>query len=159
MMNLKFPARDWRFPLMMGLAMVSMLTLTLGCQQQSRVDTVVIQPHTCPLPEDLSTEDQHKVKKFGAEISGLMSSLAGGKLDADVQGALERNYPDAGDVNRIYALSYAACVSCRVDPNDVKGCAQRFDDIIDKFTPKETAPTHPAKGYRSKLLEPLRGAK
>ncbi|WNM59659.1 hypothetical protein [Candidatus Nitrospira allomarina] len=159
MMNLKFPARDRRVPLMMGLAMVSMLTLILGCQQQHRVDSVVIKPNTCPLPEDLSTDDQHKVKKFGAEISGLMTSLAGGKLDADVQSALKRNYPDAGDVNRIYAMSYAACVSCRVDPNDVKGCAQRFDDIIDKFTPQETAPSHPAKGYRSKLLEPLRGAK
>ena len=159
MMNLKCTARDRRFPLMMGLAMVSMLTLSLGCQQQSRIDTVVIKPNTCPLPEDLSTEDQNKVKKFGADISGIMSSLAGAKLDADLQSALKRNYPDAGDVNRIYAMSYAACVSCRVDPNDVKGCAQRFDDIIDNFTPKETAPTHPAKGYRSKLLKPLRGAK
>ncbi len=32
MMNLKFPARDRRYPFMMGLAMVSMLTLLLGCQ-------------------------------------------------------------------------------------------------------------------------------
>ncbi len=159
MMNLKFPARDQRFSLMMGLAMVSMLTLLFGCQQQPRVDSVVINPNTCPLPEDLSTDDQHKVKKFGAEISGLMSGLAGGKLNTDLQSALKRNYPDAGDVNRIYAMSYAACVSCRVDPNDVKGCAQRFDDIIDNFTPKETDPSHPAKGYRSKLLEPLRGPK
>lgn len=85
--------------------------------------------------------------------------MVGAKLDADLQSALKRNYPDAEDVNRIYAMSYAACVSCRVDPNDVKGCAQRFDDIIDNFTPKETDPSHPAKGYRSKLLEPLRGAR
>ncbi len=159
-MNLKFPARNRRYPVMMGLAMAGMLTVFFGCQQQQpRVDTIVIKPNTCPLPEDLSTEDQHRVKKFGAEISGLMSSLAGGKLDADLQSALKENYPDAGDVNRIYALSYAACVSCRVDPNDVKGCAQRFDDILDNFTAKETVSGHPAKVYRSKLLNPLRGSK
>ena len=156
--NLKFPSRDWGFPFAKGLAIMSMLFLTLGCQQP-RVDTIVIKPNTCPLPEDLSTEDQHKVKKFGGEISGLMSSLAGGKLDADLQGALKRNYPDAGDINRIYALSYAACLSCRVDPNDVKSCAQRFDDILDNFTAKETVSGHPAKVYRSKLLNPLRGSK
>ena len=158
MMNLNFPARDRRYPLMMSLAMLSILTMPLGCQQQPRVDTVVIKPHTCPLPQDLSTIDQNKVKKFGAEISGLMSSLAGAKLDADLQGALKKNYPDAGDVNRIYALSYAACVSCRVDPTDVKGCAHQFDQIIDSFT-KQTPDNHPTKGYRTKLLKPLRGPK
>ncbi|MCA9454258.1 MAG: hypothetical protein KC584_16790, partial [Nitrospira sp.] len=64
---------------------MSMLFLTLGCQQP-RVDTIVIKPNTCPLPEDLSTEDQHKVKKFGGEISGLKrwyKKLAGGKPMAE----------------------------------------------------------------------------
>ena len=157
MMNLKYPARDRRYPVMIGLAMLGILTLTLGCQQP-RVDSVIIKPNTCPLPQDLSTVDQNKVKKFGAEISGLMASLAGAKLDADLQGALKKNYPDAGDVNRIYALSYAACVSCRVDPTDVKGCAHQFDKIIDSFTP-QTPSNHPTKSYRAKLLKPLRGAK
>lgn len=62
-MNLKFPSRDWGFPFAKGLAIMSMLFLTLGCQQP-RVDTIVIKPNTCPLPEDLSTEDQHKVKNL-----------------------------------------------------------------------------------------------
>ena len=158
MRNLKLPARDRHFSFSLVLAMLSMVTLLAGCQQQPRVDSVVIKPNTCPLPQDLSTVDQNKVKKFGAEISGLMASLAGAKLDANLQGALKKNYPDAGDVNRIYALSYAACVSCRVDPNDVKGCAHEFDKIIDSFT-KQTPDNHPTQGYRTKLLKPLRGPK
>ena len=136
---------------------VGFLILSVGCHQS--VDSVVIKPGTCPLPESLAAENQNKIKKFGLEISGLMASLAGGKFDADVRSKLQREYPDAGDVNRIYALSYAACVSCRLDPNDVKGCAQRFDDIIEKYTAEGIETGHPAKKYRSKLLKPLRGSK
>jgi hypothetical protein len=129
--------------------------LTQACT--SRVDTVAIKPETCPLPRSLSTEDQDKVKNFGAEISGLMSTLAGGKLQADVESKLEREYPDAADVNRIYALSYSACVACRLDPTDVKACAQRFDEIIESHP--QSGASAPAKSYRSQMLEPLRGVK
>lgn len=134
-----------------------LLMLAQACA--SRVDTVTIKPETCPLPQSLSSEDQNKVKNFGAEISGLMSTLTGGKLQADVESKLDREYPDAADVNRIYALSYSACVACRLDPNDVKGCAQRFDEIIESNS-KSAAPTPgPAKDYRTKMLTPLRGSK
>ena len=134
-----------------------LLMLAQACA--SRVDTVTIKPETCPLPQSLSSEDQNKVKNFGAEISGLMSTLTGGKLEADVESKLDREYPDAADVNRIYALSYSACVACRLDPNDVKGCAQRFGEIIESNS-KSAAPTPgPAKDYRTKMLTPLRGSK
>jgi hypothetical protein len=157
-MRLKWLVSGWQYRDLGGFVVLNALILTLGCQQP-RVDTVVIKPETCPLPEELSSVDQDKVKKFGAEISGLMTSLAGGKIDADVQSALKRTYPDAGDVNRIYALSYAACVSCRLDPNDVKACANQFDKIIDSFTTKKVDSDHPSKTYRSKLMKPLRGPK
>lgn len=140
-----------------SVAIIGLLVLTQGCASQ--VDTVTIKPETCPLPQSLSTEDQNKVKNFAASISGLMSSLAGGNLQASVQSQLKRDYPDAADVNRIYALSYSACVSCRLDPTDVKGCAQRFDDIIETHPKSMTSTPGPAKDYRSKMLEPLRGAK
>jgi hypothetical protein len=125
----------------------------------SAVDTVTIRPETCPLPQSLSSEDQTKVKNFGAEISGLMSTLTGGKLQADVESTLAREYPDAADVNRIYALSYSACVACRLDPNDVKGCAQRFDEIIESNSKSAAPSSAPAKDYRTKMLTPLRGSK
>lgn len=125
----------------------------------SRIDTVTIKPETCPLPQSLSSEDQTKVKNFGAEISGLMSTLAGGKLQADVEGKFDREYPDAADVSRIYALRCSACVVCRLDPTDVKGCAQRFDEIIES-TSKTPAPApDQVKDYRAKMLTPLRGVK
>ncbi|MCW5784344.1 MAG: hypothetical protein KIT39_13615 [Nitrospirales bacterium] len=37
-----------------------------------------------------SEDDQHTIKKFGAEISGLTSSLGGGMLDAHLQSALKK---------------------------------------------------------------------
>ncbi|HEX2055319.1 MAG TPA: hypothetical protein VHF07_02425 [Nitrospiraceae bacterium] len=134
-----------------------MLMLTQACT--SRVDTVTIKPETCPLPQSLSTEDQNKVKNFGADVSGLVSSLTGVKLQADVESKLEREYPDAADVNRIYALSYSACVACRLDPNDVKSCAQRFDEIIESNSKSAASTPSPAKDYRARMLTPLRGVK
>ena len=148
----------WRFKFMIIFPLVSLMLLFLGCQTQT-VPTAEVTSNTCPLPKELSSEDLNKVEKFGAEIKGLMSSLAGGSLDAEVQKALKRSYPDAGDVNRIYALSYAACVSCRLDPTDTKGCAQRFDTIIDGFTPTEMEPSHPAKAYRSKVVGSMKNSK
>lgn len=139
------------------IAMVGLLVLAQGCSQH--VDTVVIKPETCPLPQSLSVEDQSKIERFGAEISGLMSSLTGAKLQADVQNKLQREYPDAADVNQIYALSYSACVACRLDPNDVKDCAQRFDEIIETNSKNTASVPGPANNYRSQLLVPLRGTK
>ena len=133
------------------------LMLAQACTSQ--VDTVTIKPETCPLPQSLSSEDQTKVKNFGAEISGLMSTLTGGKLQADVESKLDREYPDAADVNWIYALSYSACVACRLDPTDVKGCAQRFDEIIESNSKSAASTPGPAKDYRAKMLTPLRGVK
>jgi hypothetical protein len=145
--------------LMPSLTVITAGLLMLAQACASRVDTVTIKPETCPLPESLSSDDQTKVKKFGAEISGLMATLTGGKLQADVESKLDREYPDAADVNRIYALSYSACVACRLDPNDVKGCAQRFDEIIEAHLQSAVSAPGPAKDYRSKMLTPLRGAK
>jgi hypothetical protein len=76
-----------------------------------------------------------------------------------VESTLAREYPDAADVNRIYALSYSACVACRLDPNDVKGCAQRFDEIIESNSKSPAPASAPAKDYRTKMLTPLRGSK
>ena len=151
-MKLNFLKKCWSYVFLVGLVAVTLVALTLGCQQQ-RVENASLKPNSCPLPEELPSEDLNKVQKFGAEIKGLMSSLAGGELNAEIQKTLKRTYPDAGDVNRIYALSYAACISCRLDPKDTKGCAQRFDTIIDGYTPKNLDPNHPAKAYRSKLLK------
>lgn len=145
--------------LMPSLTIITAGLLLLMQACASPADTVTIKPETCPLPRSLSSEDQTKMRNFGAEISGLMSKLAGGKVQADVEGKLDREYPDAADVNRIYALSYSACVACRLDPNDVKGCAQRFDDIIESSSKTPAPVPSPAKDYRTKMLAPLGGAK
>ncbi|BFU93021.1 MAG: hypothetical protein NTAFB01_42080 [Nitrospira sp.] len=50
-------------------------------------------------------------------------------------------------------------MACRLDPTDVKGCALRFDEIIES-TSKTPAPAPgQAKDYRAKMLTPLRGVK
>ena len=75
----------------------------------------------------------------------------------ELKNKIERDYPAADDVNRIYALSFAACVACRLYPADVKGCAERFNKIIDRYTLQriESPAADEAEKYRGLLMKPL----
>lgn len=97
------------------------------------------------------------MKKFSGDVSGIITSVAGASASGEIQGALEKYYPAAHDVNRIYALSYAACVACRLDPTDVKGCAQRFDQIIDANHAKREESVRTSEAYRKQVLGPVEG--
>jgi hypothetical protein len=136
------------------LALVSLLMLTQGCGSS---DEVLIKPESCPLPTSVADEDRNTIKKFSADVSGIIKAVAGVSAAGDIQGALEKYYPAAHDVNRIYALSYAACVACRLDPSDVKGCAQRFNEIITANHAKRDESAHTAEAYHQQLLGPIQG--
>jgi hypothetical protein len=135
------------------LALVSLL-LIQGCGSS---DVIPIKPESCPLPPNVADEDRNTIKKFSGDVSGIIKAVAGVSAAGDIQGALEKYYPAAHDVNRIYALSYAACVACRLDPADVKGCAQRFDEIINANHAKREESARTANAYRTQLLAPLQG--
>lgn len=145
-------SRITRAPL---LAMIGMLTLTNGC---GGVDEVQIKGQSCPLPSTVADEDRNNMKKFSGDVHGIISSVAGISAAGEIQGALEKYYPAAHDVNRIYALSYAACEACRLDPKDVKGCAQRFDEIIEANHAKRQEAARTADAYRKQVVGPLGGA-
>jgi hypothetical protein len=136
------------------LAVTGLLMLTSGC---GGVDEVRIRGQSCPLPSNVADEDRHNMKKFSGDVSGIIKSVAGVSASGEIQGALEKYYPAAHDVNRIYALSYAACVSCRLDPNDVNGCAQRFDDIINANHAKREEAARTAETYHKQVVNPLHG--
>jgi len=131
----------------------SLLLLT-GC---SGVEEVSIKGELCPLPPNVADEDRNTMKKFSGDVSGIISSVAGASASGEIQGALEKYYPSAHDVNRVYALSYAACVSCRLDPKDVKGCAQRFNDIITANNAKREESARTSEAYRKQVLGPMDG--
>lgn len=97
------------------------------------------------------------MKQFSASVSGIITSVAGGSASGEIQGALEKYYPAAHDVNRIYALSYAACVACRLDPTNVKGCADGFHAIINANHAKREESVRTAETYRQQVLQPLQG--
>ena len=124
----------------------------IGCAK-----TIEIAPGTCPLPPSLSKEDSDKVTKFGLEVSGVAKGIAGGKLDAEVGSKLKQEFPGAADVNRIYALTYAACVSCRVSPGSVKDCAIGFTKILDKYTSKQAESTASSRAnqYQADIFKDL----
>ncbi|MEW6544589.1 MAG: hypothetical protein AB1411_13395 [Nitrospirota bacterium] len=141
----------------MTAALVSIMGLLLLLQGCGSSDEVQIKGEYCPLPPSVADEDRNNIKKFSADVSGIIKSVAGINAAGDIQGALEKYYPAAHDVNRVYALSYAACVACRLDPTDVKGCAQRFDQIINANNAKREESARTADAYRKQVLDPIQG--
>lgn len=101
---------------------------------------VAIYPNTCPMPVALSRGEQQKLSKFGAELAELLHVLGGVSFEATIQDALKKEYPAADMVNQIYALTYAACVSCRVNPGNVIHCANGFKKILDRYTVTHRSP-------------------
>ncbi|MFM8550913.1 MAG: hypothetical protein ACKOCD_01135, partial [Nitrospiraceae bacterium] len=59
----------------------------------------------------------------------------------------------------IYALSYTACVACRMDPKDVKGCADGFHEIINANHAKRETEVRAATAYHQQMLDPMRTQK
>lgn len=135
-------------------AIVSLLLVTQGCGSS---DEVQIKGESCPLPPSVADEDRNTIKKFSGDVTGIIKAVAGVSASGDIQGALEKYYPAAHDVNRIYALSYAACVACRLDPNDVRGCATRFNEIITANHAKREESVRTAEAYHKQLLGPIQG--
>ncbi|MBM4134218.1 MAG: hypothetical protein FJ245_10650 [Nitrospira sp.] len=138
-------------------APASIMVLFLLLQGCGSSDQIQIKAGYCPFPPNVADEDKNTMKQFSASVSGIVTSVAGGSASGEIQGALEKYYPAAHDVNRIYALSYAACVACRLDPTDVKGCAQRFSDIVNANHAKRDESARTAEAYHKQMLDPLKG--
>lgn len=135
-------------------AFASLLVLAYGCTGNPEIP---VTPGYCPFPPNVADEDKNTMKKFSGEVTGIVKAVAGVSAAGEIQGALEKYYPAAHDVNRIYALSYAACVACRLDPSDVNGCAQRFDTIINANHAKREESVRTADTYRKQVVGPLEG--
>ncbi len=135
-------------------ALLALFLLISGC---GGTDEVQIKGDSCPLPSSVADEDRNTMKKFSGDVSGIIKAVAGVSASGEIQGALEKYYPAAHDVNRIYALSYAACVACRLDPTDVKGCAQRFNEIINANNAKRDESARTSEAYRKQVLGPIQG--
>ncbi len=138
-----------------SVVLLALFLLTQGC---GGTDEVQIKAGSCPLPSSVADEDRNTMKKFSGDVSGIITSVAGVSASGEIQGALEKYYPAAHDVNRVYALSYAACVSCRLDPNDVRGCAQRFNDIINANNAKRDESARTAEAYHKQVVGPIQGS-
>lgn len=135
-------------------SVMGLLLLLSGCGSS---DQIQIKAGYCPFPPNVADEDKNTMKQFSASVSGIITSVAGGSASGEIQGALEKYYPAAHDVNRIYALSYAACVACRLDPTNVKGCADGFHAIINANHAKREESVRTAETYRQQVLQPLQG--
>ena len=138
-------------------ALVSIMGLLLVMQGCGGTDEVQIKGESCPLPSSVADEDRNTMKKFSGDVSGIIKAVAGVSASGEIQGTLEKYYPAAHDVNRVYALSYAACVSCRLDPTDVRGCAQRFNEIINANNAKRDESARTSEAYRKQVLGPIQG--
>jgi len=121
--------------------------------------TFRIDDKTCPLPPALSDTDKDQMVKFAGEVTGIAKGVAGVKLETELTNKVKETYPNAGDVNRIFALSYAACVACRLNPNSPSVCASSFQTVLANVAPKKAeagkSSLEDAARYEEKVLNPL----
>lgn len=107
----------------------------------------------CPLPPALPGDAaRKKVYDFGASVEGIQGSI-GGELKAKIESELNAKYENASTTNKIYALTFAACLRCKIVEQDKLGCAKLFDDILNAMVVDESAAdTLNALQYRQDLL-------
>jgi hypothetical protein len=115
--------------------------------------TVKIEPETCYIPDSIRNEDRDKIIDFTLSLSTALKGAP--DVNAKIGDKTKITYPDAADINRIYALSYAACVACRVNPGNVQLCASAFDTVIKQTKAKESGRASLAEAlqYKQKLLD------
>ena len=145
--------RHHLIPMVLGLV----ATTVMGCC--NGVQMVRLDKDTCPLPNALSNAEKDKLIKFSLDVSGIAKGVTGGKLETELTDKTKETFPAADDVNRIFALTYAACVACRVNAQDVRFCGDTFNKVIVAMAPKKTeaggeaaARLQAAAQYRDQLL-------
>lgn len=121
---------------------------------------ITLEDATCPLPQAISNVDRDKVKDFGLKISDAFKKIINLDFKTTITDQTNIDFPDAKNVNRIYALTYAGCVACRVNKGNVSACANIFDEIISKFpSSKESGGANEvlneAINYRNAVLGPI----
>jgi len=117
---------------------------------------VVINGGTCPIPPGLSSTDITKVKKFGGEATNILKQNSLIKAKADIEDNAHKQFAGSSEANKIYALSFAACMACRLQPGEVKACGNLFKDIVVRAIRSEgRASDTKTHDYMNSLVEPL----
>ncbi len=132
------------------------LFLLASCKS-NEIQEVLVDNGACFLPPSLDENEIERVIKFGTNISGIAKYVAGVEIETEIDSNINNYYPAADDVNRIYALTFAACVSCRVTPEKISACAARFDSIIAKYTSQtnESTALNRAEEYQKNIFSKL----
>ncbi len=134
------------------------LIFLTSCQSNG-IQQVLVENGACPLPPALQQKEVDRVVKFGTNVSGIAKYVAGVEIETEIDSNINELFPAADDVNRIYALTFAACVSCRVAPEKISECATRFDNLIAKYTAQTSESSvslSRAEEYQTKVLDLLR---
>lgn len=116
-----------------------------------------VKPAMCPLPQALPSEDKNQIKDFGLKIADAFKKIVDLEIKAKIENQTKIDFPDAANVNRIFALTYAACVACNMEKIDRSSCARYFDSLIAKFPPSPESGSllDEAILYKRDLIDPM----
>ncbi|WP_262966107.1 hypothetical protein [Methylobacter psychrophilus] len=91
----------------------------------------------CYIPEQISEEDKNMAIDLSAEIKDTTQKIGSAGIKAVVTDKTKSKFVRSGDVNCIYAMTYAACLTCKLT-NDKKECADGFRDARTKCITHES---------------------
>jgi hypothetical protein len=136
-MYYKHPVRFSFYKTALLIYYVFAVALLAGCERDSGLmGSTEDDPtgNTCQV-RAVSESDKTTVRKFGGDVTALpaLGNAGTAKLDVEIEDKLKQTFPGSNDVNRIYALVYAACMSCKMVPDPVN-CKNMFTRIINAHT-------------------------
>ena len=114
-----------------------LITSILGCNSfndSKTVEMVSLAAGACPFPTGLSDVDKSKSLDLSGEIGGIVKYIGSADFESKINETLKEKYTQDTHIQMIYALTYSACVSCRVSEAKPTECMAAFKPIIDKYT-------------------------
>jgi hypothetical protein len=128
-----------------------------GCnsiKDGNTVEIISLKPNVCPIPTGLQNYEKTSAKELSTEIGGIVKYIGSVDFETKINETLKKKYNQDTQVQMIYALTYSACVSCRVSSASPTECMNAFRPIIDKYTkflPESTSFSNYEKYYKEVL--------
>lgn len=108
----------------------------IGCvstSDDSPFKEVSLNKNVCPMPTGISESEKKNTLSLNSEISQIVANIGKVNLETSISNSLKKRYEQDSQVQMIYALTYSACVSCRVSASNPQQCIAMFKPIIGKY--------------------------
>jgi hypothetical protein len=105
----------------------------VGASDDSSVREVSLRGDICPMATGIAESERQNTLSLNAEIGQIVAKIGNVNLETSISNSLTKRYDQNSQVQMIYALTYSACVSCRVSAANPQQCMAMFKPIIGKY--------------------------